>query len=241
VRQPPRQGEGRLTNAETLPLPGAPEITVALRRSPRARRMSLRVSRLDGRVTLSLPAAVPATEAAAFLADKAGWVRRHLEGRPPEIRPAPGARVPLEGRLVPVVSDAVPGLDARRIAVDPARPAPPQVAALLKAAARDRLGQASDRHAARIGRRYTALALRDTRSRWGSCSSAGRLMFSWRLVMAPPAVLDYVAAHEVAHLRHMNHGPAFWRLVGRLCPDYEAHRAWLRHQGATLHAVRFAP
>jgi predicted metal-dependent hydrolase len=113
------------------------------------------------------------------------------------------------------------------------------VAAFLRALARDRLAAASDRHAARLGRGFGRLTLRDTRSRWGSCSSAGDLMFSWRLVMAPPEVLDYVAAHEVAHLAHMHHGPAFWAEVRRLYGDHRAARGWLRREGAALHRFRF--
>jgi predicted metal-dependent hydrolase len=91
---------------------------------------------------------------------------------------------------------------------------------------------ACDRHAAALGRQPRALSLRDTRSRWGSCTHDGRLMFSWRLAMAPPEVLDYVAAHEVAHLAHMDHSPAFWAATARLMPDYARHRAWLRAHGA---------
>jgi predicted metal-dependent hydrolase len=91
-----------------------------------------------------------------------------------------------------------------------------------------------------LGREVAQIALRDTRSRWGSCSATGRLMFNWRLAMAPPAVLDYVAAHEVAHLVEMNHAPAFWAVVARLCPDWRAQRAWLKAHGGALQAVVFA-
>ncbi|MEO1346883.1 MAG: SprT family zinc-dependent metalloprotease, partial [Pseudomonadota bacterium] len=114
-----------------------------------------------------------------------------------------------------------------------------RVAGYLKARARDVLAGASDHYAARLGRPYTGLSLRDTRSRWGSCSSSGRLMYSWRLVMAPEDVSTYVAAHEVAHLAEMNHSPAFWSIVADLCPDYETQRLWLRHEGTSLHRYRF--
>ncbi|MEL7205889.1 MAG: SprT family zinc-dependent metalloprotease, partial [Pseudomonadota bacterium] len=114
-----------------------------------------------------------------------------------------------------------------------------RVATWLKLLARDRLIEASDRYAAELGRPYTRLSLRDTRSRWGSCSAQGRLMYSWRLILAPPEALDYVAAHEVAHLQEMNHSPAFWSIVADLCPDYETQRLWLRHEGTSLHRYRF--
>jgi predicted metal-dependent hydrolase len=114
-----------------------------------------------------------------------------------------------------------------------------RIATFLKSAARLRLAAAADRHAGRLGRNLGRLTLRDTRSRWGSCTASGDLMFSWRLVMAPPAVLDYVVAHEVAHFEEMNHSPAFWSVVARLCPDHRSHRKWLRREGATLHRYRF--
>ena len=105
--------------------------------------------------------------------------------------------------------------------------------------ARDVLATACDAYAARLGRPYAGLTLRDTRSRWGSCSSAGRLMFSWRLILAPPEVLRYVAAHEVAHLAQMNHSPAFWAEVTRIHGPYAAERKWLRTEGNALHRFRF--
>jgi predicted metal-dependent hydrolase len=113
------------------------------------------------------------------------------------------------------------------------------VGAFLKALARERLAEASDRHAAALGRGFGRLTLRDTRSRWGSCSPDGRLMYSWRLIMAPPPVLDYVAAHEVAHLVELNHSPAYWKVVTGICPDWKVHRNWLKTQGSGLHRLRF--
>lgn len=94
-------------------------------------------------------------------------------------------------------------------------------------------------HTATIGRRHAGLTLKDTSSRWGSCSTAGNLNFSWRIVMAPPSVLDYLAAHEVAHLREMNHGPRFWALCEKLCPGTPEARAWLKQNGNALQAVDF--
>ena len=109
----------------------------------------------------------------------------------------------------------------------------------IRAVPPDRLAAASDHYAALLGRRHTRLTLRDTRSRWGSCSAKGALGYSWRLILAPPDVLNYVAAHEVAHLAQMNHSPAFWAEVARLMPDYETPRAWLRREGGALHRYRF--
>ncbi|MDT8854005.1 SprT family zinc-dependent metalloprotease [Paracoccaceae bacterium Fryx2] len=223
-------------------LPGAPPVEITLRRSATARRFSLRVSRLDGRVTLSLPLRAREAEALAFLRDQEGWIRKALAGVPKAASVALGAVVPVEGhglvlspgsgRLIRIEGDSllVPG-DAARVAT--------RVGAYLKLRARDRLAEACDRHAAALGRPYRSLTLRDTRSRWGSCTAAGGLMFSWRLIMAPPAVLDYVAAHEVAHLAQMNHSPAFWAVVAQLCPGHAAPRRWLKSEGQALHGWQF--
>ena len=105
--------------------------------------------------------------------------------------------------------------------------------------ARVRLAKISDDYAAELGRSYTRLTIRDTRSRWGSCSASGGLMYSWRLVMAPAEVLRYVAAHEVAHLVEPNHSSAFWRKVEELKQDYRDNRRWLRANGNELHRYRF--
>ncbi|MEV8465832.1 M48 family metallopeptidase [Fluviibacterium sp. DFM31] len=223
---------------ERVMLEGDPPIEILVRRSDRARRLTLRVSRLDGRVTLSLPRRVPAGAAERFLAQKADWVRQNVARGPVAYGLAMGDVIPVEGIGRRIV-DGRPGLHPGVVQVRGSRPVGAQVAGLLKELARDRLALACDRYAAAVGRPYARLTLRDTRSRWGSCTSAGNLMFSWRLAMAPPEVLEYVAAHEVAHLVHMNHSKTFWRQVGALCPDYDRHRAWLRGPGRELHAVQF--
>ncbi len=226
-----------------ITLPGDPPIEVALRVSRQARRLSLRVSRLDGRVSLTLPRGARLGEARAFLADREDWIRGHLEATPPAVILRPGGTVLFEGRPLPLVASG--GRTARLgdgvITLPLAAPEKTgaRVAALFKQEARARLSAATARHGAALGRAPAALTLRDTRSRWGSCSAEGRLMFSWRLVMAPPEVLDYVAAHEVAHLAEMNHSRAFWDQVERLMPGYQPHRLWLRKNGALLHAYQF--
>jgi predicted metal-dependent hydrolase len=105
--------------------------------------------------------------------------------------------------------------------------------------ARVRLVGASDAYSERLGKSYARISIRDTRSRWGSCSSSGTLMYSWRLIMAPDVVLDYVAAHEVAHLAEMNHSAAYWDGVQRIFGDYKPARRWLKKEGNMLHRYRF--
>ena len=228
---------------KTMPhLPGQPPVELTLRRSARARRFSLRVSRLDGRVTLSLPQGARMAEAMAFAYDHEAWIRAALAALPRTAVVGIGSAIPVQGRLLTLVRG--PGRlvradgDSLFIPGDPAQ-AGVRAAAYLKHLARDRLTAASDRYSSLIGRPYARMTLRDTRSRWGSCTVDGGLMYSWRLAMAPPDVLDYVAAHEVAHLAEMNHAPAFWAVVTRLMPGYGARRAWLKAQGQTLHGYRF--
>ncbi|MDU8944618.1 M48 family metallopeptidase [Ovoidimarina sediminis] len=225
---------------EILTLEGAEPIEVLVRRSAQARRLSLRVSSLDGRVTLTVPRRARMSEARAFVESRRPWIEGARGRSPGLVTVADGVVLPVLGEPVTVV--AGPGrratLDGARLVV-PARAPASSALGVLKAEARDRLARASDRYAGALGLEYSALALRDTRSRWGSCTAEGRLMYSWRLVMAPPEVLDYVAAHEVAHLRHMDHSPAFWSVVAGLCPDWKAHRSWLRHHGSGLHRYRF--
>ncbi len=221
---------------------GNPPIQVKLRRSARARRLSLRISQSNGSVTLTLPVRVPEEQGIAFLAEKEDWLRRHLANVSGATSIARGVEIPFRGdmvmigagsgRSVTLIGDviAVPGADDK-VGV--------RTKAFLKATARDHLAAASDRFAGALGRSVGKITLRDTRSRWGSCTSRGDLMYSWRLIMAPPEVLEYVAAHECAHLIEMNHSQAFWDVVSRIYPDYKLCRDWLREHGTKLHQYDF--
>ncbi|MCV6598760.1 MAG: M48 family metallopeptidase [Mangrovicoccus sp.] len=227
--------------AEILTVGRDPVITARLRRVTRARRLSLRVSRLDGRVTLSVPRSLPLREAQKFLQERADWVARALAEQPAQILVQPGVQVPVAGQMLPVAwAEAGPArIGAGRILLRPGQDSGPQVEKLLRQQARAALEPACQRFGQRLKREAGRISLRDTRSRWGSCTAAGNVMFSWRLAMAPPEVLTYLAAHEMSHLREMNHGPRFWALVEALCPDYAACRAWLHQHGAELHRYRF--
>jgi predicted metal-dependent hydrolase len=223
-------------------LPGPPPVEVTLRRSARARRFSLRVSQLDGRVTLSLPQRAREAEAMEFLRGHEDWLRAALSRTPQHRLVTLGDQIPVEGRLLTLTAGAGRSLkvegDHLLVPGDPAL-AGRRAQTFLQTLARDRLAAASDHYAAQIGRRVTRITLRDTRSRWGSCAQDGALMYSWRLVMAPPAVLTYVAAHEVAHMVQMNHSDAFWAVVNRLYPGWQAQRRWLRTEGNRLHGFHF--
>ena len=225
-------------------LPGPPPLDITLRRSARARRFSLRVSALDGRVTLSVPQRAHEAEAMEFARQHEDWLRAALakQGRVAAIGfgtllPIEGRDVvlaPATGRMTQLAGDSLllPGAEAQ-VAV--------RAAAYLRALARDRLADASDHYAGLLGRKVARITLRDTRSRWGSCSHEGALMYSWRLIMAPPSVLRYVAAHECAHLVEMNHSADFWAVVARIYPQWQKERTWLHANGPRLHSYRFGP
>lgn len=220
----------------------ADEFQIVLRRSRRARRMTLRVPKTGGNPVLTLPHRASINEARAFAEAQHGWLRQAC-ARQVQLRDVvAGASLPIRGRLTrirPSSQSSGPGIRDETLLIPADRPVGPVVAGFLKHLALQELRPACDGFAALLGREYRAITLRDTRSRWGSCSAQGRLMFSWRLAMAPDEVLRYVAAHEVAHLVHMDHSPRFWATVETLMPDYERPRHWLRQEGNGLFAWRF--
>ena len=224
-----------------LSVDGVP-VAVRFRRNPRARRLILRMCE-DG-VTVTLPPGISEKSGLEFVARHAGWIRRQLAGQPAPQRFAPGNRVPVRGTPhlieqamsrrggVQLVDGAEPRLVVAADAAHIAR----RVGDWLKAEARRDLATASSVYAEAMGTRYRRLSLRDQASRWGSCSSNGHLSYSWRLILAPAFVLDYVAAHEVAHLIEMNHSPRFWSLVRNHAPHADEARRWLKTHGPGLHS-----
>ena len=218
-----------------------PAIGATLRRSRQAKRLSLRISSLDGRITITGPHFVPESTFQDFLDSKAEWIlanHKHIE----RIMIDDGASVPVLGKpqLIRITKmRKISVVDDQILVPQPRSNIGAQVKGFLKSLARDHLAQASDHYAQRIGHSYQGLRLRDTRSRWGSCSSDGHLMYSWRLVMAPRDVLNYVAAHEVAHLVEMNHSKSFWAVVQDIYGDYGPPRDWLRTSGNQLHRYDF--
>ena len=227
---------------QQIMLPGSPTIGVLLRRSKRARRMSLRVSRLKGLVTLSLPISCPMAQAEKFVFEKESWIRAHLADLPPTAVAMFGGTFLYQGQLLTICPGQ--GRQVRAIGEELLVPGPEamvgaRVKAFLKLQARMRLQEATERYAVALGKPYGRLTLRDTTSRWGSCSTQGNINYSWRLIMAPPEVLNYVAADEVAHLAEMNHSARFWAVVERLFPNHAEQRAWLREHGEDLHRYLF--
>lgn len=218
---------------------------VALRRRPTARRITLRVSSATGEIVLTLPPRAEFASAQRFLDAHAAWIAARVDKVPLRVAFFPEASIPFRGvphrivhrpgaRGVTGAGSGVDGEPIIAVAGEPAHVAR-RVREFLEREARRDLAEAVRRHAAALGVVAKRITIRDTRSRWGSCSAAGGLSFSWRLVMAPPFVLDYLAAHEVAHLKELNHSPRFWRVVHGLCPVTEEAERWLKRHGTDLH------
>lgn len=214
-------------------------VPLQVRRHPRARRVTLRLAPGEAGVVIVLPPGVGSEEGLRLARAHAGWIRSRLDARLPAVPFADGAVVPVAGEALTLRLVAGERRGARRegstlVVGGDAAGASARVHAWLKATARRAILDQVTRRAALLPRPPAAVTLRDTRSRWGSCSPQGRLSFSWRLILAPPFVLDYVVAHELAHLRHHGHGPAFWAAVDDLGVDAAGGRAWLRRHGGAL-------
>ena len=219
-------------------------IDVALKYNPRAKRLILRLDSKTGAPVATCPPGISNAKIAHFLQANVNWLIERRQARQPNVPFEHGAVIPVrdmphtlehleqtrgtvrlleyEGQHILMVT----GNEAHM---------PRRVTDWLKKQARLDLTEAVERHAQTLSVRPSSLRIKDTTSRWGSCSASRVLSFSWRIIMAPPHVLDYLAAHEVAHLREMNHSDRFWAHVAHTCPNFEAGRAWLRQHGRDLH------
>ena len=223
------------------------ELPVVFRRNAQARRIILRMNPKGEGVVLTLPPGTTQREALSFAVSQRAWIATRLKRAPDTVAFADGVELPFRGEAHLVCHRPMPRRTVWReeAAGDCALPflcvsgrvehLPRRLKDWLKTQARTDLTEASQRYADEMGLKYSRLSIRDQSSRWGSCSSQGALSYSWRLVLAPAEVLDYVAAHEVAHLAEMNHGPAFWALVERHCPHTKSAKHWLKQNGRALH------
>nr|WP_295745826.1 M48 family metallopeptidase [uncultured Acidocella sp.] len=222
---------------ELVPVQGA-LIAVAFKRSARAKRISLRVDPAQG-VVITLPMRASRRAGLALLHAHEAWVNEKLEAMPQPLRLTPGALVPVHGVPHEILHrpEGRGGAwieEGRIIVTGEAEFLARRVADCLKRLARQRLTAMAAEIAREAGLRPKIVRIKDTRSRWGSCAPDGTLAFCWRLICAPEPVQHYVVAHEVAHLRHMNHGPHFWALTETLTPHRQAATAWLASEGAGL-------
>lgn len=231
-------------NGQRLPLEGGGALRLSV--NPRARRLSIRIDARAGEAVAVAPSERRLHEVVAFAGVKAAWIAERLAARAETVGFAPGAVVSWLGR--PLRLEATGGAGAARLVETADGPAlrsggegeafSRRIENWFRRAARDFLVERTEVHLKTLGQKPVKVSIVDTRSRWGSCSPHNRsIRYSWRVIMAPPAVADYLAAHEVAHLVHADHSPAYWAVVARLVGDPRPHRRWLREHGAALHAA----
>lgn len=223
------------------------QVPLELRVSPRARRLSIRLDPARGGLVLTLPEGLPVERGLAFIERQSGWIAGRLAQLPPRVAFADGAEVPILGiehkiRHAPWARGAAWRDSGILWVAGAVEHLPRRVADYLKAEARRQVARRARAKAALLPtvapglriRSIGRISVRDTTSRWGSCTARGDLSFCWRLVLAPEAVLDYVVAHEVAHLAHLDHSPAFWRVCRELAEETGRSRDWLRRHGTLL-------
>ncbi|MDA5194485.1 M48 family metallopeptidase [Govanella unica] len=222
--------------------PDSPDLVV--RRSRQAKRLLLRVDPRTGAAVLTLPWRVPLAEGHAFVARHEGWIARARAALPPSTALTAGSVVPILGTDITIRHDPAAG---RRPQYDPTAGTltlggelselPNRVRRFLRQFAADLIGPKTRAMASKANRPLQQIRIGDQKSRWGSCTSDGVLSFSWRLICAPETVVDYVIAHEVAHLIEMNHSPRFWAEVETLYGPHSRPRAWLKRYGASLQRI----
>lgn len=219
-------------------------LPIEIRRSARTRRMTLRAQPGLGHMLLLAPEKAQKSDILAFATQHAAWIVRQAGKAEPLVPFAHGTKVPIDGVMRNIIHDpdqrGLPYFSSDNAASCLFVPGEAdfvqrRTTDFLKSLARTRLTDRCLQHGAKLGVRPARISIKDTTSRWGSCSAARALSFSWRLILAPPAVLDYVAAHEMAHLVEMNHSSRFWNLVKTIHPEMVKSKSWLSANGASLH------
>jgi predicted metal-dependent hydrolase len=215
-------------------------IVVNFRRNAQCKRMVMRLTPNGMGLVITMPPRASQAEALRFIEGSKTWIVKTMGAKAPLIPFGDGQQILFKGE--PHIIRATGGkrglvtCEAGVIIVPgEAAHVPRRLQDWLVKQAKTELTQASQRYANLMGLKFRKLTLRDQNTRWGSCSAAGDLSYSWRLILAPPHVLDYVAAHEVAHLKEMNHGPRFWRLVLTHCKTTKQSKEWLKEHGRELH------
>ena len=214
-------------------------IALALRRSSRARRIAIRVDSALGGAELVLPADATISAGRAFVAQKAAWLLAQMDRIPAVVSLQAGASIPYRGaphRIVhdPAARRGVHLADNRIVVSGRAEHLARRLRDWLRREALAAIAPLARAKSTLLDRAHGRISIRNQKSRWGSCSAKGNLSFNWRLILAPDDVLDYVVAHEVAHLAQANHSPAFWAVVDRLTPHARDSRRWLKQHGGAL-------
>lgn len=220
------------------------EVPVKVRRSRQAKRLVLRVDKMSGEVKLTMPAFASTKSAERFLSANTSWLQSELNALEPHQVVGDGDAIPFLGDTLEVEFSGVPPrsvtvADDKLMVGGPKDLASARLEKWLRAEAKKVLTERASFHAEKLGVNFNRISIGDMKSRWGSCSTSGTIRFSWRLILAPFEVLDYVAAHEVAHILEMNHSEAFWAHVARCIPDHKVRRKWLKTEGNALFKIRF--
>jgi len=219
---------------------GGIRITLKVSRHHNARRMTLRYDAQRHLIRLTMPPRAPAKLGLKFIDEKREWLTHQMEKAPQPTPFEDGMELPILGKTCTLRHVDVPRGRVELKGGVLYVPCLPEhfsrrTTEWLKHHVRDALVAEVSEMAPKLGVKFKQVRVRDTSSRWGSCSASGNLSFSWRLVFAPRHVLHYLAAHEVAHLKEMNHSQAFWDAVAKIDPQHEKARAWLSHYGSELH------
>jgi predicted metal-dependent hydrolase len=241
---------GRIAVLRSMPAAPGPcllemdgqSIKLSFKRNAKCKRMIMRLAKDGSGLVMTLPKRTSQAEALHFARISKDWIKKNLANRIAATEFAEGVELPFRGEMWRI---ACPGgrrgvvqqNDTEKAIIVPGDPSHVnrRLTDWLKQQALKNLTAASQHYATAMHVQFTAITVRDQSSRWGSCSSARALSYSWRLILAPPFVLDYVAAHEVAHIQEMNHGPRFWRLVLTHCKTAKQARHWLKTQARDLH------
>lgn len=242
-------GKGASTGATTvrnerIHAVGGRELPLRIFENPRAKRLTLRIEAGGKGLRITVPPGLPEREVQSFLNRHEGWIESRIAKLPDQPGLRAGVKIPIRGTPHLIMHQSGRGtvdvLDGPILLVhgDPAHLSR-RVADYLKREVKRDIEAMVAWHTATVGRKAKAIRFKDTKSRWGSCTSDGVLSFSWRIGMAPLPVINYLVAHEVAHLIEMNHGPEFWKLCQDLCPDTERCKAWLKRNGSALQAIDF--
>ncbi|MDE1160190.1 MAG: SprT family zinc-dependent metalloprotease [Neorhizobium sp.] len=248
LKKPVRANTKPLQAAKRTLEVGDRVLPLTVKENRRATRITLRIEPGGRALSVTVPVGLHRHEVDDFLDRHQGWLVAKLKKFSAETGICDGGDIAIRGvshRIVhsgslrgvteTAIIDGEPVLKVSGLEDHMGR----RIAAFLKKEARKDLEALAMKHAAAIRKPIKSVTMKDTKSRWGSCSWDGSLSFSWRIVMAPPLIIDYLAAHEVAHLKEMNHGPQFWALCGQLCPRMEEARRWLKQHGSQLHALDF--
>ena len=220
-------------------------VDVILRKNPRAKRIILRLAKSNDAIVLTVPRGTTHRAAMEFAASQGVWITQQMAKQPQTVSFETGAIIPLRNRPHKIIQSSTRRTPVWTGTGEDGEPViyvsgnrehlARRVGDWLKKQARADLSQAAYNYADKMGVSISRISIRDTASRWGSCSSGRALSFSWRLILAPEFVLDYVAAHEVAHLVHMDHSKNFWALVRSHCSACDDARKWLKNNGRSLH------